>query len=752
MSDEQTKPDDSADNSARIDSAAKLDAWLNKFSSSARDALNDNLAAHPALYQVVSTNKEGWWLRREVARGLYDFGQVYHALPNAVAEILSRWEAMPLPYHFAHLSNLDASKIAYTPSWEDGVADRQLQISLGKYIKKHFPHVPEFVIKEAQEFLNNLLQKATVKFATDFNKIFEIYRSCSPACMSKSVEHYNRSNLHPLRAYEGPGFAVAYLQPGGDGTRYTARSMVWDNPNDEKDKRYVRVYGDMLLAAQLDKLGYRRTNFAGARLKRVDFHEGGTDYVLVPYIDDHSQGRQGTGTTQAVKVLDNWVEITGRFEHGAVLSNAEGRIKAPVWAPELYQVLTFTWLESDIPSYSPPKSGITKVVYYYDRGMENVALGVFRFRTEEDVARHTIALIDGGRLMADYNSFTAFNIMEIRGAEGVGIEYELANRPGFGSKYRQLSAENYTAEVLNRRANDRPYRPRGVFARKEHAKEGLLAVDARTVTHGCYTGTLHHRRNVFADPLNREHFYHISDAAMDYTGRYFPRQFAAELDHRYAGDHLFDNRVVKVHEKSKLPIRHPVFCAASVALGSAPSDYALATHDALVLIDRERGIPTQSGSPLIPSNAEWLSFQAGRLFLAKLVLTERDTFEFSYEKIEQDHRRMVADCDVKAEAYKAVFVARMNRSVPKHTNQGFWFDRETIEQIRVRLLELSRKALNRLDNSSAAADTLQPQLEASAASTENGTVQPDRQELVGQIPEIQGTPAPEVAATDSLSF
>lgn len=55
-----------------------------------------------------------------------------------------------LALEYPHASATDTTRIAYTRSITDGIADRQLVTSVGKYLSRHWPEVPDHVRRDAQ--------------------------------------------------------------------------------------------------------------------------------------------------------------------------------------------------------------------------------------------------------------------------------------------------------------------------------------------------------------------------------------------------------------------------------------------------------------------------------------------------------------------------------------------------------------------------------------------------------------------------
>jgi hypothetical protein len=96
--------------------------------------------------------------------------------------------------------------------------------------------------------------------------------------------NFNLSDYHPSAVYCSPGMGVAFTEDE-NGT-IKSRSVVWVNPADASDKRYVRIYGDPILKKKLEMQGYKMAGLAGAKLTIYrDSSFTTQDRVVMPWID-----------------------------------------------------------------------------------------------------------------------------------------------------------------------------------------------------------------------------------------------------------------------------------------------------------------------------------------------------------------------------------------------------------------------------------------------------------------------------------
>ncbi len=182
--------------------------------------------------------------------------------------------------HYAHHAIGHVGKVAYTPDDTYGHEDRQLAVTVGRYLEQFHP---TFSKDECQQYIAQTKEIGTaLSFAVTADDIARVY--CAPSspdsCMGK--ENFDRSNT-PVRAYGDSDLQVAYLgvlhatDPSHD--RISSRAVVWPD-----QKQYVRIYGDEhLMACKLKDAGYRYVDgFDGACIRQIKDHRG---RIVAPYID-----------------------------------------------------------------------------------------------------------------------------------------------------------------------------------------------------------------------------------------------------------------------------------------------------------------------------------------------------------------------------------------------------------------------------------------------------------------------------------
>jgi hypothetical protein len=219
-----------------------------------------------------------WFVHREAIReavGVYPE-------PTAVLRWL-RTCYVGVGQYFPHISKEDPTMVAYTPDRQAGLKDVQVRTTMGKLLRKFLLVVPDTEISRL-ESQHRAEMDTTFELATTTAAIEQVYTTCAgdSGCMRYDKGHWSHDLFHPSAVYSGPGMGVAYVQ-GADG-RVMSRSVVWVNPADAADKRYVRVYGDPVLKRKLEANGYRCSGLAGARLAALSDPRRPDLYVM-PYVD-----------------------------------------------------------------------------------------------------------------------------------------------------------------------------------------------------------------------------------------------------------------------------------------------------------------------------------------------------------------------------------------------------------------------------------------------------------------------------------
>ena len=196
-----------------------------------------------------------------------------------------RWHLLVLEW--PHASQSDPTKMAYTRSEEHGLSDRQTITSVGKYLTRHFPDAPSDKIRDIAGKYGN----SSFKVTTSMSEMQAAVRDGPESCMSK----FHLGERHPYSVYDPAlGWGMA-LRIDGSKT-VTGRALVWHDPDNADNKRFVRTYSKDLngngysqadggLKQWLLDTEYKHVDgWDGALLRHIPHHKN-DDNILAPYID-----------------------------------------------------------------------------------------------------------------------------------------------------------------------------------------------------------------------------------------------------------------------------------------------------------------------------------------------------------------------------------------------------------------------------------------------------------------------------------
>lgn len=248
-----------------------------------------------------------WWAIREKLRFIHEYYEV--------SPVLAKLNNGTIGQHFVHISRQDRSRVALTMSTRDGEEDRQTIMSFGKYLRKYFLLLSDAQIAQL-EAEHRAYVNAEVLFARTAAEIERVYTTMDgdTGCMRHPRTWFladnKEINAHPSAVYEAPGMAVAYTQD--EGGLVKSRSVVWVNPADESDKRYVRVYGDSVLLKLLANLGYQAKDLAGAKIRAIPLELGGVpvgNKYIMPYLDGLRGDQNRPDGTYGAVTNDGYIRL-----------------------------------------------------------------------------------------------------------------------------------------------------------------------------------------------------------------------------------------------------------------------------------------------------------------------------------------------------------------------------------------------------------------------------------------------------------
>jgi hypothetical protein len=178
--------------------------------------------------------------------------------------------------HYAHLSIKTPGLIAYTPTDEHGIADRQVTVKPGKYLTEFYSDI------YSKERIDAFVEKVKATFddaliATSADDIRQVYVNGPSSCMSHDDDYY-WSHVHPVTVYGDSDVACAYL---GELRKVSARCLIYP-----EKKVYTRVYGDKTLERILQRMGYSSGTLNGAHIRCIPVDGGRRrESYVMPYVD-----------------------------------------------------------------------------------------------------------------------------------------------------------------------------------------------------------------------------------------------------------------------------------------------------------------------------------------------------------------------------------------------------------------------------------------------------------------------------------
>lgn len=235
-----------------------------------------------------------WWYWRESYRITLE---VYPLPTEILKSVINSFKLHP---YCIHVSKDDPTMLAYTPSAEDGLRDKQVRISFGKLLRKLLPLVTDTFIQRA-EAAHRAEMDPSFSVARTADEIERVYNNMvgDSGCMRYSKDHFDL-HVHPSAVYASPGMGVAYVEVDG---RIVSRSVIYDNPDNPADKRYVRIYGDGALKRKLERAGYRCDSLQDAKLVAIPAEGHGENVYVMPYLDGPG-GAQSYGEGCAGYILE----------------------------------------------------------------------------------------------------------------------------------------------------------------------------------------------------------------------------------------------------------------------------------------------------------------------------------------------------------------------------------------------------------------------------------------------------------------
>lgn len=265
----------------KLDTREAVEAWV--------QAQQPQWSVRSCYYRfdLDPDDEYNWWVLREYMR------EQRRQVPIWVSQVLD-----PNNLYFVHCSRQDPLQIAFTPSPDDGVRDRQVVTTPGRFLTKYAPKLNEKQIRQYADMHRAQHSPPTVWFCFDADMFEHIYRHGPSSCMGN--KDLWPKGKHPARAYDGPDVVMAFLMDTDElmiNSRITARCLI---NLAGAGFTFSRIYGDeQLMRSRLQAFGFDHVwGIPNARLQRIKSDQTASA-LLLPYID---------GAPGAV-VGKEWIEV-----------------------------------------------------------------------------------------------------------------------------------------------------------------------------------------------------------------------------------------------------------------------------------------------------------------------------------------------------------------------------------------------------------------------------------------------------------
>jgi hypothetical protein len=263
---------------------------------------------YKARYPERDHNKYRTWYGRET-----DNAPMHPAIREAVRQAPpANWHLLVLEH--PHASDSDPSRIAYTRSDAHGEADRQTVTSVGKYLARHFPTMPDHDLRSI------VMRHAANRFEMwdTVSKIVHAVQEGPHSCM-RWPDH-DTNDTHPYEVYDPQyGWRIAVRIDGN--SLITARclvnveSMTFVRSYTRKDGGYS--HSDEAIEVWLRDKGFEKScDWVGLKLAKI-INGRYSDDFWAPYID---------GDCKLVSDHGNYLMITndGEYSCDRTDGHAEG--------------------------------------------------------------------------------------------------------------------------------------------------------------------------------------------------------------------------------------------------------------------------------------------------------------------------------------------------------------------------------------------------------------------------------------------
>lgn len=215
-----------------------------------------------------------------------------------LATMLAAHNLKPAPWACLSPSAADESKIEFFQSEDKFIRDIRTTSTIGKSLPlivtpqerkaAMAPATWDALVRTASDTHRDHYVAEDIVFLTKEEDIIAAYlANGTSSCMTKRADIF-QGPKHPLAFYaDMPGVALAVLRRGA-ATR--ARAFTYVNPDNPEDKRWIRIYGDTIMAAKLQRAGFSQGTWRNVKLRKIPATLlDGTiipETYVCPYLDD----------------------------------------------------------------------------------------------------------------------------------------------------------------------------------------------------------------------------------------------------------------------------------------------------------------------------------------------------------------------------------------------------------------------------------------------------------------------------------
>jgi len=280
---------------------------------------NDLVAEIKQMYDIFRRHRP-WYNALTATRTLHPvILKLLSPHVTTLHKYITDWRIMLL--EFPHISEVDPTMLAYVQSEEKAERGLYTRTSIGKFIKRHCPTMPDHELRDFVALYSDLLhndpddpnsdpnspnydptKSKTMSFTHNLEQMVRVVQTGPKSCM-KSSEWDDDPESHPYNVYAPKyGWHMAVRKSTTDGATVMGRCLCLTcEDGGVVSKFFVRSYmrntddpvngysgSDTQLEAWLKAQGYRHVK-QWPTLTKLDAICVGDDDYLMPYLDGNNQ-------------------------------------------------------------------------------------------------------------------------------------------------------------------------------------------------------------------------------------------------------------------------------------------------------------------------------------------------------------------------------------------------------------------------------------------------------------------------------